>query len=103
MPTVRLSVCRLCRPDCHLANFVLTDSKNTKTRLVAGFALLSGGINRYRPLRADILQPRPGEAALKVGNRGQRHQVIAYQLPGDDAGGYKRHARRCAFAARKLP
>ena len=50
-----------------------------------------------------MLQPRPGDAPLKVGNDGQGYQVVAYQVLGNDSGSHKRHARRNALAAHELP
>ena len=50
-----------------------------------------------------MLQPRPGNVPLKVGNNGQGYQVIAYQVLGNDPSGKKRHARRNTLAIHKLP
>ena len=53
--------------------------------------------------RINMLQPRPGDTPLKVGNDGQGYQVVAYQVLGNDPSGHKRHSRRNALAVHELP
>ena len=76
-------------------------------RVVGAFGLLHGWLGRSAFCTGgwgvSILKPSPRQAPLKVGDDRQGHQVGGLYVVNQEIGGHKRHARRCALAAHKLP